>query len=172
METKKKCTLCKEEKEVKYFYRDSSKNDGLATRCKMCKELRENANNIVGIYKITSPTGKIYIGQSRNIVKRRQSYEKVIDKIKTQTRLYNSLQKYGWDGHLFEIIEECEIEELKCKERYWQDFYDVIGENGLNCILQECEDSPRIVSEETREKISKANFGKKNILSEKGLEGK
>lgn len=170
-ELKKKCTLCKEEKELKYFYRDSSKKDGLNTRCKLCKEMRENANNIIGIYKITSPSDKVYIGQSRNIIKRRQTYENLPDKIKTQIKLYNSLKKHGWKNHQFEIIEECEIVELKCKERFWQDYYDVLGENGLNCILQECGDTPRIISEETREKISKGNFGKKKILSEEGLLG-
>lgn len=170
-ELTKKCTLCKEEKELKYFYKDSSKKDGLNTRCKLCKETRENLNNIIGIYKITSPTGKVYIGQSRNIIKRRQTYEILPDKIKTQVKLYNSLKKYGWEVHTFEIIEECEITDLKCKERYWQDYYDVLGKNGLNCILQECDDMPRIISEETREKISKGNFGKKRLLSEKGLLG-
>ena len=165
----KVCTLCKEQKELKYFYRDSSKKDRFSNRCKVCKEERENANNIIGIYKITSFLGKIYVGQSRNIVKRKQSYKTLPDKIKTQIKLYNSINKYGWEAHTFEIIEECEIDELKCRERYWQDFYDVLGENGLNCILQECEDSPRIISEETREKLSKANFGKKRNFSEEGL---
>lgn len=170
METKK-CTLCKEVKDTKYFYRDSSKKDGLCNYCKLCKETRENLNNIIGIYKITSFKNKVYIGQSRNIVKRIQSYARLSDKTKTQVRLYNSIKKYGWENHFFEIIEECSIVELKCKERYWQDFYQVIGVNGLNCILQECENTPRILSEETREKISLANFGKKRTISEEGLAG-
>ena len=167
----KKCTLCKEEKKLKYFYRDSSKKDGLTTRCKICKETRENLNNIIGIYKIISPSGKIYIGQSRNIVKRRKTYERLSDSISKQVKLFNSLNKYGWAKHVFEIIEECEILDLKCRERHWQDFYDVLGKNGLNCILQECEDTPRVISEETRDKLSKANFGKKKVLTEEGLIG-
>lgn len=168
MENKKKCTLCKEEKEFKYFYKSSYKKDGLMNHCKKCKEEREGLKNIIGIYKIISPTEKIYIGQSRNLNKRIRSYITLPDKIKTQVKLYNSLKKYGWEAHTFEVIEECSIEDLKCRERYWQDFYDVLN-GGLNLILQECEDKPRLISEETRNKISEANLGKKNILSEQGL---
>lgn len=46
---------------------------------------------------------------------------------KAQTKLYNSLVKHSPDRHIFTIIEECSIEDLKCKERYWQDFYNVLS---------------------------------------------
>lgn len=59
---------------------------------------------ITGIYKLTSPSGKIYIGQSRNINKRILDYKNI--KCKSQRKLYNSLIKYGWEGHKFEIINE------------------------------------------------------------------
>ena len=59
---------------------------------------------MIGVYKITSPTNKIYIGQSTNIEKRKKSYSKL--KCKDQTKLYSSLIKYGWENHTFEIIEE------------------------------------------------------------------
>lgn len=88
---------------------------------------------MIGIYKITSPSGKVYIGQSRNIRKRFSVYKR--KKCENQIRIYNSIMKYGWDNHIFEVIEECEIELLNERERYWQDFYNVIGKNGLNCIL-------------------------------------
>ena len=48
--------------------------------------------NIVGIYKITSPTGKIYVGQSCNMKKRFVKYKRL--DCKSQSRLYNSLLKY------------------------------------------------------------------------------
>ena len=50
---------------------------------------------MIGIYKITSPTNKIYIGQSTNIENRWNDYYKMI-RCKRQTRLYNSLKKYGF----------------------------------------------------------------------------
>lgn len=66
---------------------------------------------MVGIYKITNPKNKIYIGQSTNIEKRfKDDYRNL--KCKGQTKLYNSLKKYGYDNHIFEIIQECGINEL------------------------------------------------------------
>jgi group I intron endonuclease len=59
---------------------------------------------MVGIYKITSPTNKIYIGQSWQIEKRIVFYKNLccVD----QRKLYNSLKKYGWNKHKFEVLEE------------------------------------------------------------------
>ena len=48
---------------------------------------------MIGIYKITSPSNKIYIGQSINIERRFNSY-KNLSHCKQQIKLYNSLQKY------------------------------------------------------------------------------
>lgn len=72
---------------------------------------------------------------------------------KEQPRLYRSLIKYGVENHQFEIIEECEIEELNNKERYYQDLYHVLN-NGLNCVLTETNILPRIYSREYRLKLS------------------
>jgi group I intron endonuclease len=116
-----------------------------------------------GIYKITSPSNKIYIGKSKNIKSRLNSYKKS-DKVKTQVRLYNSFQKYGVENHIFEIIEECEVSDLYCRERYWQDFYDVLGSNGLNCILTACKEHPAKISEETRKKLSESSKGEKHPM--------
>lgn len=119
---------------------------------------------ISGIYKITSPTNKIYIGKSINVNQRKNNYKNSPLKFKSQKRLYNSFLKYGFDGHTFEIIEECEVCELFCRECYWQEYYDVLGKNGLNCILTKCEDHPPVVSEETRKKQSMASSGKNNPM--------
>jgi hypothetical protein len=35
-------------------------------------------------------------------------------------KIYNSIQKYGWENHTFEIIEECLVDELFEKESYWK----------------------------------------------------
>ncbi len=91
---------------------------------------------ICGIYKITSPTNRVYIGESENIYKRWKDY-KGVSCVK-QPRIYNSILKYGVKNHKFEIIEICEPEERKCRERFWQDEFNVLGEEGLNCILTEC----------------------------------
>lgn len=112
---------------------------------------------MIGIYKITSPSNKIYIGQSVNIEKRHENY-KSLD-CKSQTKLYSSIKKHGWDNHSFEVIEECIIDLLNYRERYWQDFYDVLSKNGLNCVLQGHKDKSGHLSEDTKIKISKSRKG-------------
>ena len=109
---------------------------------------------MVGIYKITSPSGKIYIGQSVNIEKRFLSYSKLL-RCKTQIKLFRSFLKYEVINHKFEIIEECDIELLNERERYYQDLYDVINK-GLNCVLQELNGKSGKLSEETKLKIGLA----------------
>lgn len=88
-----------------------------------------------GIYKITSPSGKVYIGQSVDIQQRFYYYKKGKN-YKIQTRLRHSIEKYGIENHLFEILHLCTVEELNAYERYYQDLFDVLGPNGLNCTLQ------------------------------------
>ena len=91
-----------------------------------------------GIYKITAQDGKIYIGKSKNIEKRWSDYKSSFTKLKGQPDLYLSFKKYGWFNHTFEIVEECEEDKLGCKEFYWQHFYDVLGDNGLNMQYGSC----------------------------------
>lgn len=88
-----------------------------------------------GIYKITSPTGNIYIGQSVNIKYRWRQYRKLYNNIKNQRILYRSFVKYGVDNHTFEVIEECDANLLNDREYYWQEHYNVLGNKGLNCVL-------------------------------------
>lgn len=107
---------------------------------------------MIGIYKITSPTGRIYIGQSVDIESRFKSYYYL--SCKTQRVLYNSLKKHGVENHLFEVIEECAICELNIKERYWQDYYSVLGNNGMNLKLTRTHDKSGRVSDETKSIIS------------------
>ena len=115
---------------------------------------------MIGIYKIISPNGRIYIGQSRDIEKRFESYI-TYKSIKGQIRLYNSFEEYGVKNHIFEIIEECEFNQLNICERKWQDYYDVTSEDGLNCVLVDTNELPRIYSDETRLKMSNSQIGKK-----------
>lgn len=108
----------------------------------------------VGIYKITSPSGKVYIGQSLDVKRRLLSYLRKNKKVKGQIRLWNSFNKYGTENHLYELIEECLPEETNVRERYWQDFYDVLGKKGLNCQLVATDKLPKVVTIETRIKMS------------------
>lgn len=76
---------------------------------------------MVGIYKIINPNGKIYIGQSINIPSRKNKY--TLNHTKGQPRISRSIKKYGWENHIFEIIEECSVEQLDEKEIYWKQYY-------------------------------------------------
>lgn len=105
----------------------------------------------IGIYKITNPNGKIYIGQSINIEKRFNSYKKYL-RCKPQRKLFGSLKKYGSENHTFEIIEECDLMDLNIRERYWQDKYNSFND-GLNLILTSTIEKPQLISEDTKNKI-------------------
>lgn len=71
------------------------------------------------IYKITNPKGNIYIGKTINISNRIKDYKYL--KCKAQPKIYNSIRKYGWENHKFEIIlktDNLEIAEIKLIEYY------------------------------------------------------
>lgn len=110
----------------------------------------------IGVYKITNPQNKIYIGQSINIEERFRKYSKL--NCKRQPKLYYSLKKYGFDNHTFEIIEECSLDQLNEKEIYWGLKYDVLSEEGLNLKLGNGKGSLTTI---TKQKISKSLLGKK-----------
>lgn len=117
---------------------------------------------ICGIYKYTSPSGKIYIGSSKNINKRITHYKS--ESCKNQTKLYNSFKKYGYENHIFEIIEECKFEDLYLKERYYGELFNVLDDNGLNLILPKIGENKIGISEETRLKMSESKKGDKNVF--------
>jgi group I intron endonuclease len=112
----------------------------------------------IGIYKITSPTGRIYIGQSINIEKRFLAYKKL--NCDSQPKLKRSLLKYGYINHIFEIIEDCPIELLNDRERYYQEQFNCLI-HGLNCMLVGTELQTAVRSEETKKKIGDFNRGRK-----------
>lgn len=69
------------------------------------------------IYKITSPTGRIYIGKSKNLNKRIKDY-----KYQSKTRksiVHDSIRGYGWALHTLDIIENCDDSLLSEREIFW-----------------------------------------------------
>jgi len=132
-------------------------------------------NKICGIYKITNPNSKIYIGQSVNIKERFRGY-KFCTKRKIKNKLMHSFQKYSYQNHIFEVIEECSVDLLNERERYWQEYYKSV-ENGLNCVYTNTSTKSGYSSEETKLKLSKSKLGKKQTISHreaisKGKKGK
>lgn len=127
------CTKCFESKNIISFSKRNGAKDGYKNQCRQCINQARINRRICGIYKIISPSGKIYIGQSVCIKTRWSSYK--TRGCEKQIILQKSFNKYGWKSHIFEIIEECLEEDLNLRERYWQEFYDATGRNGLNCVL-------------------------------------
>jgi len=114
---------------------------------------------MIGIYKITNPNGKIYVGQSINIEKRFLSYKRL--DCKNQIMLYRSFLKYGYENHKFEVIEECDVKLLNELERYWQDFYNCI-DLGLNCKTTSFNSKTGNLSTLTKDKIREKAIGRKS----------
>jgi group I intron endonuclease len=112
------------------------------------------------VYKITSPSGKVYIGQTTNLNRRMSSYKGGF--CKQQPRLYNSILKYGWENHKVEILEGLAYDDIQSDldelEIYWIKQYDSTGSEDLNCDLGGRKGNK--ISEETRRKISEAKKGK------------
>jgi group I intron endonuclease len=75
------------------------------------------------IYKITSPTNRIYVGKTYDLRKRinghRCDAKKAAKDKENERILYNSVNKYGWDAHKVDIIEEIENCLLNDREIYW-----------------------------------------------------
>ena len=111
------------------------------------------------IYKITSSKNRVYIGQTVNFKVRFNQYKRL--DCKNQRKLYNSLLKHGVEKHKFEIICECDVNDLNDKERYYQDLYNSTNKFGLNIRLTKSNDRKGTFSEETKLKMSIAKIGKK-----------
>jgi len=92
---------------------------------------------MVGIYKITNPKGRIYIGQSIDVKQRWRCYERYTYNCKNQVKLFNSLMKYGYGKHLLEVIVECGEGELDVLENKWKLHFDSV-EKGLNHCYWDC----------------------------------
>lgn len=90
---------------------------------------------MTGIYKIESPNGKIYIGQSVDIAKRWLLYKGIKD-AKKQPLLERSIIKHGYDNHKFSVVHELPFdvskEVLTEYERIYMDAYREAGFIMLN----------------------------------------
>lgn len=112
---------------------------------------------MVGIYKITSPVGKIYIGQSRNVRARLNCHKSRAKLGLHKSKLYSSINKYGFENHTIEIVHELptdvSAETLSIYERLYIDLYLGVQKETLN-IAPVIDSLPGIVrSNETREKL-------------------
>ena len=133
----------------------------------------------VGIYKITSPSGKVYIGQSWDIEKRLKVYKNI--DCKGQRKLHNSLLKYGYLNHKIEIVHQLPIDvEQDILDNYEILYifqYSSVGIDLLNIKLggrggKNSEETKKILSDKFSQEHYKLYFssimkGRKNSLGRK-----
>ena len=79
-----------------------------------------------GIYKITNIKNNMcYIGQAKDIASRWNQHCKrgVGADTPTKNKIYPAMLEYGIENFTFEIIEDCELEKLGEREKFWQDYF-------------------------------------------------
>jgi group I intron endonuclease len=119
-----------------------------------------NKIDMIGIYKITNPNGKVYIGQAVNIKNRISKY-KWLSAAAKQPKIFRSLQKHGWENHNWEVLEECELDKLDELEAFHKQNH--IDESGWGeALFCQIHDAVRGKSlpQSTKDKIGKSNTGK------------
>lgn len=128
---------------------------------------------MTGIYKITSPTGKVYIGQSWNIASRISQH----GSDKKCAKLFCSFKKYGKKQHEFSAIaqlpEDATQQILDNYEQVYLDFYTNAGFSMLNIrgagsrgklspeSIEKIKESKRLNSTKGRTPWNKGVFGSK-----------
>jgi group I intron endonuclease len=133
---------------------------------------------IAGIYKIVNPTGRVYIGQTIDFNGRMKQYKKSCSS--SQTYIYNSIRKHGFDSHGVDLIHplpnDIERKVLDQLEQIYISQYKDCGSKmmnltsgGLSCVFSESSRAKMSLvrknkkrkphSEETKEKIRLGNKG-------------
>ena len=112
------------------------------------------------IYKLVSPSGRIYVGKTSNLKLRIDYYRRL--KCKKQPLLYYSLLKYGFSGHSFEVIYEGEhsLNEINELEILYINKYNSFhgnNEKGMNLTLGGDGGFGVIYTEERKQKLRDAN---------------
>lgn len=128
------------------------------------------------IYAIVSPSGKAYIGSTKNRAQRFREHKR---KMSSDSHHCDGLKaacaKYGHDSFAFVVLEECELSVLIEREQWWIDSHSArfLGIYNASKIAGRPEHTPevrakigdtsrgRVLSEAARKKISLALTGRK-----------
>lgn len=93
---------------------------------------------MIGIYIFTNKiNGKQYIGQSINIEDRKKQHFYRYKNNKDSgynSAIHSAFRKYGWENFSFEILEQCSLEDLDEKEKYWISKKNTLVPNGYNIL--------------------------------------
>lgn len=103
------------------------------------------------IYKHTSPSGKSYIGQTKNL-DRRNTYHK--SSRSRCVNFYNAIKKYGWESFVTEILaDHLTIDEANILEQRYIVNYNTLAPNGYNLTTG---GNNKVVSDITRQRLADA----------------
>lgn len=105
---------------------------------------------------------RVYIGKTKfTLIKRRNAHIQMIRRGKhSNYRLVEAFSKYGQDAIKIEPLEECMQSQSAEREIYWMKYYDATNvEKGYNIKLQSNGSVAFTLTDEQREKISKARKG-------------
>ena len=118
------------------------------------------------IYKLTSPSGKVYIGRTHNFQDRMAQHKYEAKTNRKGFTLYKAIRKYGWDNFTKEIIataptqetaqilEEALIKQFNSVKKGYNDTYVGSGGNVFEQYPEKLE--------QFRKKMSQATAGEKN----------
>lgn len=113
------------------------------------------------IYKITNPSGRIYIGKTTRLANRISCYKN--NNSSKQIIISRSISKYGWDKHIFEVLAIVPADQLnKLEQKYIQEYnsFHYENENGMNLTKGGEGTFGRIPTTEQREKLSRSLQGR------------
>ena len=84
-----------------------------------------------GIYKVTNKkTGKVYVGQSVDIMKRWVAHSNIA--VKKLSLLQQDIKGLGIEWFTFEVIELCDKTLLNVREKHWIKELDTMTPTGYN----------------------------------------
>lgn len=76
--------------------------------------------------------GKKYVGKTRRSFEVRLREHRYDARNKTKMAISQAIAKYGFEAFEFSILEECTLENIDARERYWIALHDCRKPNGYN----------------------------------------
>ena len=132
-----------------------------ARRCEMHTQYTVKS---CGVYKLTSPDGRCYIGSSVWIEARLRNHWQAL----VNNKHYNGRLQRAWNEYKhfdFEIVERCARTELKEREQAWMDeLQSYLSFWGFN-IERQTRNKPQSI--ETRHRISEGNKGRRMTIEQR-----